>query len=1354
MVSFSFGAPTAPTPASAASTSAPTGGGLTFGTSTTPAPALTDPATTTTAAAANNSAQSGFSFGAPTSTNTASTSTSTSPSAAGGGFSFGAPSSSSSSTVATVPPNTTNTVANANVSDTNPNTTQIGTAVTNAVAPPPTATATVPTFEDSFPFLAIHSQLEHLLNSIHGYHSTYLSSDNDGNESNNNVSDDSTETDLLLQGQELCFLLSSMNESSLSLSSSSYGQLLSNPTKALQSIWKNTANNNYNSNNVPNIALRQQLLSNPVLQFPTPDSSSTSNANTTIVPPSMLNSIFKLSDWLQISEVDAASLYGVILSAASDVGGGGSRTGAGVGIKSVVNDNNKCCNSSTFSDTGYSAPLERHIIGLSTLKWFQDRHTRPNLIGGFLEEVVQRAKENRTYVPSNESTGTNNSGQHGVQNQYQYQNNTNEQYHQQQQQNQQQQQQYQSGSTTNDDGLLKLAMDLYFTERSSCLQTLLLLIQHRVSVYSSSAASFATPSSANQQLPLPTRIILESTDQLLQSNLISNLIALIRELTKKNEEIEKKICVALDQYDRSSQQNQKQQQQQQGVLGSSTSGFGGFSPSVSTPQSPGLFNNNNVTQSHDVDYAMYEFTFRQRQLAAECLFYLTYHTQCTPTEVAALIDIVQDLTNGSNGTTNGIGSGLPTLDAIRDVPDPYTLSWGNDGENGNGTSADDDHHAMQGVKMTSSAATPQQRKLEKAQVDWEDELVSSLWSVRGLANATITTAHTDFSGHRIYHATPLGAIGNDVGDFAVAVGGGKPQLLQCVSTLILSVVCSLDARNTLIDRSIHRPNDFGSGNALFPPKLAISSPTEVHVNLVPINDRLDPNSGRYSNWKRQDIGGLMSAAYALLLWPSTNIFTSPQKSPRERSSSSGSTSNNTVHHIFRSCLEIPTMTKSFTFARLSLIAGMGMPSMKSSSTILDNDFSFYISVLTDFTSQFLDAISSFSDLPISRTKWMDNELQELQVRHVQEHQRRQLNSWSGQSYQEVDVPTEVDIFKRPDCLDDIIALAVSVCASCPECANRFWSTNERLVESTGDGIKTDEYIIELKPSRILKKLEKIQAKDSSLLPVYLSFLGAIGLYESPDQEQRSMNGALAVHEWLSDANRLTSSPSSLAEETKISWEYILNEIRWYTQQLNPSEEENTDDWSSGGRYNQSYSQESTGYYYGTNNNSGYNDRSQNNASSKVSASRSARHAKKELDEASSRTLSSLLTILSQVAFKSDVARRSILDIRLAVPGMNRRYLPVEDDALTILFSLLVTSISSELRGSALCAISNLVRCTEPAVATKEQQSRDNDVVRRCWNLLELSQLIPIDKLCQYSPMSTNISSHSHFTRQEVSSNFS
>ena len=1262
---FSFGAPAAPVVTSTAATTDPstnTGSGSTsfsFGAAP-PAPA------TTTAATATSSG-GGVTFGGTTATTTpASTSTPAATSAAPASFSFTS-SLSTTNNNATAASNSTATATSTSIVPTNANSNSTAANV---------ATASIPTYQDSFPFLAMYDHIETLLHSIHAYSS----------DDTNDVQNIDT-TDLRLQGQELYHLLGTLETAE---SATTYGQSLSNPLNVLKF-------NSTTSPYTPNVTLRQNLQSKPWLQLPLP-SNPQQQQSPMNVPSSMLEQIFRLSDLLQIPEMDAASIYGVILSSLYS-----------------NRDSNTLPSFATSSTT--TSPLQEHLLGQGTKTWFQNRHTRPDFISGFIDGCKQHAKENKTYISNNNNNDKN--------------------------------VKQKDEKDEKENYILKLAMDLYFTERQHYLKTLLLLIQHRVSVYSTSLSELSSSSSSNHESTpqeLAASIIIESTDQLIIANLIPNLVGFIREMSILNDSVRKKICIALDQKDR--MEGRQEQHQQQHQHQQQQSGLFGFQQPNNVTNPPNNTTSSSPYNIHDVDYAMYEFTLRQRQLAADCLFYLAYHTQCTQAEIVSIVDVVQEMTNGSGGgrgTSTGsintvagdIGSGLSILDPIRDVPDPYKLSW-NAGDSSSSSSQDvnqyDIHGSMQGVTMTSNTTTtPHQCRIEKGREEWDKELISSLFSPRGLTNATITSAHSDYTGQRQYSAVQLQSMNTDVTVMsgpnsrstktAIVVEGGKPQLLQCVTTLILSIVSSLDARNILLDRDIHRPNNFGSGNALFPPQLASQHPTEIHEGIADIHQRLNPNSPSFDNWKRKDIGGLLTAAYALLLRPPTSKYTSPQKSPRERSSSYGS--SNAIYHTFRKCLECPTLYKSLTFARVSLLPSIGSPSMKSSS-ILDNDFSFAIAIVADFTSQYLDALSSISDLPISRAKWMEREQQELQLKHVQESQRRQLNAWSGQNYQGTELPSEVDIFQRPDCLDDIIALGVNVCYIYPECAGRFWSQDETIIEHDSKASGDNNQIIHLKPGRILRKLESLQVRDTSLLPVYLSFLGAISLYQSPYDEQ--VNGAMVVHEWMYSPRQVSSSsPNSFGEENRINWEYILNAIRWYAQQLNPPPEMN-DSWrTSDAKYDEVGSDEPTGYYYGTDSSANYNS-NQKARQSIATKSSSSQNVKKSLDENDSKILLSLLKLLSYAVMKSEVARRYILGIRLPVSG-SKRFIGCEDDALTILFSLAVlNSISPEIRGMTLSGISNLVRCA----SSSEKTEKDDETTRRCWDLLELSQLLPTRKLSQYS----------------------
>ena len=959
--------------------------------------------------------------------------------------------------------------------------------------------------------------------------------------------------------------------------------------------------------------------------------------------------------------------------------------------------------------------LEETTLGEGTVDWFRKRHWRPCSVGGFVEGVVEGARASDTYVNVNVKKDAN------------------------------------MMDRSHDDEVITTAMDLFFLERGYCLETLRMLIQHRISIASSATTDTDDNTDNDESLG---HIILQATDQLLEAGLVSNLISLVKDLTSKNEQLARKICAALDQ--EQEQELMQANNHQSMAAAAPVPGYGygyGFGVPVPAPVPAPAVSMNSVT---DADYAMYEFTFQQRQLACQCLFYLTYHTQCTMEEVTSLIDLVKDLTNGGEGGNGGdsVGTGLPILDPIRDVPDPYTLSWnegsamgmgghvgGGGGSNGmnmnmnmNSMGMGGNNNMQMGMQQNNMQMTPQQVKAEKKHDEWKKELLTSLWSVRGLTRATVTRSQADFSGQQLYHAMTLESSSNV--DNVNAVGGGKPQLMQSVTTLILTVMCALDGKNVLMDRKLHGPNSMGSGNALVP----IDNISTVHLMVKPISDRLDPDSSGFSQWKRQDIAGLLSAAFALLLRPVVDVLASPV---------SGSSASSILKATFRSILESPTIVKSMTFARVSLIPCLGTASMKPSSPTLDNDFAFFMSVLSDFTAQYLDAICSFGELPLSRQKWMHDEEQELQLRRVQEQQRKQLEEWSGKAYNEVQLPTEVDISKRPDCLDDIIALAVSVCSTCPECSYRFWCNT--ATDEEGDG----NMIHHLIPSKIIKKLEKAQAKDQSLLPVYVSLLSALSLTDDPNESLVGGNGADAVYDWLSQNNRMTSSPTSHDASKQINWVYILYAIQWYAEQLNPpAAEKSQTGWGVADKYQQSsslYNEDSTSYYYGADDNSSqYRSQSQQGGADATSSRLSSADEKKELDEKSTMILTSFLSLLSHVALKSEESRTKILEIKLPPPG-SQRSLTREDDAITVLFALLATPLSPEIRGLTLTALANLVRQEHNSSLSKEAKEKSDDVILRCWELLESCQIIPIARLAQYSPLQNgNGSSYSqNQTKKDV-----
>jgi hypothetical protein len=245
------------------------------------------------------------------------------------------------------------------------------------------------------------------------------------------------------------------------------------------------------------------------------------------------------------------------------------------------------------------------------------------------------------------------------------------------------------------DDVFRASRELFFYEKSCAIKATIKLIQHR--------------------LELNTAVLC-ATDQLLVANLVDNLIAFIKEWTRRTNLLEQELSNA-------SRPAQNM--------------FGLQPPPAENREA-------NFTKVH------LKFGYDQRLMAAESIFYLTYHTQCTSDEVGSIIDLIKDLSNGTTET-----NGIKLLDPFHDVPNAYY-----------------DPPTIANNQFPFSQPLPPLR--EKDTVTWQRELVDQVWK-----------------------------------------SGGKPQLLQSVSTLVLSVVCALNTRTELVDRHTHAINSFGTVRVMY-----------------------------------------------------------------------------------------------------------------------------------------------------------------------------------------------------------------------------------------------------------------------------------------------------------------------------------------------------------------------------------------------------------------------------------------------------------------------------------------------------------------------------------------------------------
>ena len=724
--------------------------------------------------------------------------------------------------------------------------------------------------------------------------------------------------------------------------------------------------------------------------------------------------------------------------------------------------------------------------------------------------------------------------------------------------------------------VVKAAKELYFWERSALLKALLLLIQSRLD---------ATPKSA----------ILLATDPLLNSDLIANLITFVRDSTTMIFNLKEE-------------------------MNSSSS-------KVSLQFGP-------VTKAKPVfGKVLLEFLVQERQQATECLFYLGYHTQCTAIEVALLIDVVRDLTNGlAKGDI-----GLPILDPTQDVPDVYINQDLQERPYGHGFT---------------SALPPLK---EKDPIVWRKDLIEKTWN------------------------------------------SGVPQLQQCVSVLLTTILCTLDGRTQLWDRNTHSPNNVG--NALYLQGESYSS-CDVY-NIGQIHRRLDPQNDAGRAWKRQDIWGLLAGAYGVLLVPLHSVLASPRVSGQISVSGEASLQSSDVRRTGKACLSAAYEKKSLTFARLTLI-----PSFQRHRDGPDSKcdlYEFLMSVTAGFVSHYIDILAASPELPASRTMWEENENENLKVQRDQQEQQRQFNLQYGAIYDPPPaIPLQIDVLQRPDCIDDIVFLACVICSAGPHFASRFWSTDDgRFV-----------------PSRLLSKLEFMKNLDDTLVPAYLSFLASLTTADTPNT---GLNGANVVHQILSEQPAADS-------KHPVTWMSILTNIRWYARRLDTRYQATAKSMSSSSPPTAgSYGEASTAYYYGAENtsfsgNGGYVGSSTTAISVKDTDTKTT-----ELGDGNTAILMSHLAVISRVAADSPSARVALLSMALPIDTSGVASLD-EDPILLVLFSLAMVGLTPNVRGAVFATIASLLRI-EGANADEKRIVRE--MAHKAWELLELSNIVPISVLAQF-----------------------
>ncbi|KAL3810725.1 hypothetical protein ACHAXA_008498 [Cyclostephanos tholiformis] len=754
----------------------------------------------------------------------------------------------------------------------------------------------------------------------------------------------------------------------------------------------------------------------------------------------------------------------------------------------------------------------------------------------------------------------------------------------------------------------------------------------------------------------------------------------------------------------------------------------------------------------------------QRQVASECLFFIAYHTQLEISEVASLIDLIRDLTNGSTSD-----DGLPILEPWSDdfVPSP--------------------HVEAKDLMLMSSPWERQQQQQQQQQQQWQQSPGGTYWN--------------DYYPPGGPLLPPLPPKRRDAGEWeddlvASLWRFGRPQLLQCVSSLIMSVVCAFDVRHVLVDRKIHGPNDFGIGNALLPPPGGGGATTTTIADLLPVHRRLDPDgeSAVEENWRRRDVWGLLLVPYALLLRDYQHSALPPSPALRV-----GGVMD--VRGTYTQCLTVASQLKSLTFARLTLLpslssslsdrVGGGYCSPSSSSSIYD----FYLSTLSEFTAQYVDALGATGNFPITRREWLDEETNSAQSEWMEKEQARQFGEWTGQTPEEVNDddddahgggPKAANVMDRPDCLEDVFALVSSVCEAYPAGSGAFWYVVEKQEDGEGEVADALSTAI-LAPSRALQTLDLRQSDNDSSLCVYLTFLASLALADSVDGGLTTGgDGAAMVHSYLS-GNRAIN-PHSTDLRIHFLWNTIISSIRWYAENLSPSDDEGLVTPAEGTNKsakirlssNSDIDESSSSYYYGVGGGGvaagGSSFNADGDASSPLSERRSSPSTagvstKMELDELGRNTLMALLCLVANVTSKCHAARVFVLGIQLpASDSTESGGFGYHDGSLEILFSLLtITSLPPEIMGMTFVAIANLLQpseaCTGATLADSRPNLSESDAsaaeqnnvsiagARRAWELMEMCQFVPIKLLSQYSSNAAGagsmpVSSLSNFTIQK------
>ncbi|KAG7360438.1 nuclear pore complex scaffold nucleoporin domain containing protein [Nitzschia inconspicua] len=519
---------------------------------------------------------------------------------------------------------------------------------------------------------------------------------------------------------------------------------------------------------------------------------------------------------------------------------------------------------------------------------------------------------------------------------------------------------------------------------------------------------------------------------------------------------------------------------------------------------------------------------------------------------------------------------------------------------------------------------------------------------------------------------------------------GQIELMECISLLIAAAIAAMDSKQVLYNRELHAPNSFGSGNMLLTP----GQPSAENIGSLHERFKQDARN----SWERQDIWGILACSFALLLRSAPSLIASPRGPssyfPKE------------IRETARAGLELAMDVHSFTFCRLTMLPFLEKLTSAGISDICDVS-EFGLAIVAEFFASYMNELGDEGSLPISRHRWQNDEEEELKLRQEEQDSQRRFEHWAGSTshISEEKIPSSVDLMNRPDCLDDLLALATAVCSLGWHYARPFWSRDE----GTGSLI----------PSQILQECMALAAEDESLAPVVLSWLAALSVNEI---------SACAVFELLkADSGSVESSFS-----VKYRWAALISNLRWYAQELSPNETTNAlgkpSSSSSHSNLDTSYYYDVSGSIYSGGNSSGVPSYQQGGGASSTASVQAAKKKRKRLSESSLVNIASHLAVIMNTSLHSAKARREILSLTLQVN--NGGVVIGEDETLVVLFKLALAPLPSSTRGATFSTIASLL---QPASGEEDADTKSflEKQGRNGWDYLESCSLLPIPMLDRY-----------------------